>query len=86
MENSRYDPDNLSCRGIVPAFERNGSHVDGQNHGFTCPFLDFLMTLLDDTQVTNACPFTIWPATFTDLNVAPNVPSHATGIALKDFY
>ncbi|KAG6849624.1 hypothetical protein H0H93_006833 [Arthromyces matolae] len=29
--------------------------------------------------VYNACPFTIWPALFTDLNVAPNVPSQATG-------
>ncbi|EDR10333.1 thaumatin-like protein [Laccaria bicolor S238N-H82] len=29
--------------------------------------------------VRNACPFTIWPAMFTDLNVAQNVPSFATG-------
>ncbi|KAJ8700880.1 hypothetical protein PTI98_003860 [Pleurotus ostreatus] len=29
--------------------------------------------------VFNACPFTIWPAMFTDLNVAPNVPNFATG-------
>ncbi|KAL5497725.1 hypothetical protein ACEPAH_2656 [Sanghuangporus vaninii] len=29
--------------------------------------------------VTNSCPFTIWPALFTDLNVAPNVPDQATG-------
>ncbi|TFK75743.1 thaumatin-like protein [Pluteus cervinus] len=29
--------------------------------------------------VYNACPFTIWPAMFTDLNVAPNVPSFQTG-------
>ncbi|KAF9466896.1 Osmotin thaumatin-like protein [Collybia nuda] len=29
--------------------------------------------------VFNACPFTIWPAMFTDLNVAPNVPSFPTG-------
>lgn len=29
--------------------------------------------------VYNACPFTIWPAMFTDLNVAPNTPSFQTG-------
>ncbi|TFY83991.1 hypothetical protein EWM64_g20 [Hericium alpestre] len=29
--------------------------------------------------VYNACPFTIWPAMFTDLNVAPNVPAYQTG-------
>ncbi|TDL27725.1 thaumatin-like protein [Rickenella mellea] len=29
--------------------------------------------------VYNGCPFTIWPAMFTDLNVAPNVPSYPTG-------
>ncbi|PPQ75613.1 hypothetical protein CVT26_001545 [Gymnopilus dilepis] len=29
--------------------------------------------------VVNACPFTIWPAMFTDLNVAPNVPNFPTG-------
>jgi len=29
--------------------------------------------------VTNACPFTIWPATFTDLNVGSDVPDFATG-------
>lgn len=29
--------------------------------------------------VYNACPFTIWPAMFTDLNVAPNVPNFQTG-------
>ncbi|KAH0581025.1 hypothetical protein H2248_012168 [Termitomyces sp. 'cryptogamus'] len=29
--------------------------------------------------VYNACPFTIWPAIFTDLNVASNVPSQPTG-------
>jgi len=31
--------------------------------------------------VYNACPFTIWPAIFTDLNVAPNVPNYPTGWA-----
>jgi len=29
--------------------------------------------------VYNACPFTIWPAMFTDLHVAANVPSFQTG-------
>nr|ANC28050.1 thaumatin-like protein [Polyporus umbellatus] len=29
--------------------------------------------------VYNGCPFTIWPAIFTDLNVASNVPSYPTG-------
>ncbi|KAF4579576.1 hypothetical protein EYR40_000243 [Pleurotus pulmonarius] len=29
--------------------------------------------------VYNGCPFTIWPAMFTDLNVAPNRPNFATG-------
>ncbi|GLB39946.1 putative thaumatin-like protein [Lyophyllum shimeji] len=29
--------------------------------------------------VTNNCAFTIWPAHFTDLNVAPNKPDHPTG-------
>ncbi|KAJ3504489.1 hypothetical protein NLJ89_g7910 [Agrocybe chaxingu] len=29
--------------------------------------------------VYNACPFTIWPAIFTDLNVASNVPNFPTG-------
>ncbi|KAF8810309.1 thaumatin-like protein [Phlegmacium glaucopus] len=29
--------------------------------------------------VRNACPFTVWPAIFTDLNVAQNVPSFPTG-------
>jgi len=29
--------------------------------------------------VTNNCPFTVWPAIFTDLNVAQNVPDQATG-------
>jgi len=29
--------------------------------------------------VFNNCPFTIWPALFTDLNVAPNVPDQPTG-------
>lgn len=29
--------------------------------------------------VKNNCPYTIWPAHFTDLNVAPNVPNHPTG-------
>ncbi|KAJ8522081.1 hypothetical protein ONZ45_g1266 [Pleurotus djamor] len=29
--------------------------------------------------VRNACPFTIWPAMFTDLNVAPNRPNFPTG-------
>jgi len=29
--------------------------------------------------VANNCPFTIWPAMFTDLNVAQNVPSFQTG-------
>jgi len=29
--------------------------------------------------VINACPFTIWPAMFTDLHVAPNVPNFQTG-------
>ncbi|KAF5325500.1 hypothetical protein D9619_009729 [Psilocybe cf. subviscida] len=29
--------------------------------------------------VFNACPFTIWPAIFTDLNVAPNTPNSPTG-------
>ncbi|KAJ7593391.1 thaumatin-like protein [Mycena floridula] len=29
--------------------------------------------------VYNACPFTIWPAIFTDLNVGTAVPDHATG-------
>lgn len=29
--------------------------------------------------VKNNCSFTVWPAIFTDLNVAPNVPDHATG-------
>ncbi|KAF8186377.1 thaumatin-like protein [Pholiota molesta] len=29
--------------------------------------------------VFNACPFTIWPAIYTDLNVAPNVPNFPTG-------
>ncbi|KAI0260036.1 thaumatin-like protein [Gloeopeniophorella convolvens] len=29
--------------------------------------------------VVNACPFTIWPAMFTDLTVAPNVPQFPTG-------
>lgn len=29
--------------------------------------------------IRNACPFTIWPALFTDLNVAQNVPAFATG-------
>ncbi|KAF9778660.1 thaumatin-like protein [Thelephora terrestris] len=29
--------------------------------------------------VTNHCPFTIWPALYTDLNVAKSVPSQPTG-------
>ncbi|KAF9525250.1 thaumatin-like protein [Crepidotus variabilis] len=29
--------------------------------------------------VINNCPLTIWPAIFTDLNVAQNVPNHPTG-------
>ncbi|KAH9927973.1 Osmotin thaumatin-like protein [Epithele typhae] len=29
--------------------------------------------------VYNNCPFTIWPALFTDLNVAPNVPNQPGG-------
>ncbi|KAJ3556649.1 hypothetical protein NP233_g6777 [Leucocoprinus birnbaumii] len=29
--------------------------------------------------VYNACPFTIWPAMFTDLNVGTATPNHATG-------
>lgn len=29
--------------------------------------------------VYNACPFTIWPAVFTDLNVGSAVPDVATG-------
>lgn len=29
--------------------------------------------------VANNCPFTIWPAHYTDLNVAQNVPDHPTG-------
>ncbi|KAF5348842.1 hypothetical protein D9756_009712 [Leucocoprinus leucothites] len=29
--------------------------------------------------VYNACPFTIWPAIFTDLNVGSATPNHATG-------
>ncbi|KAF7426206.1 hypothetical protein PC9H_008573 [Pleurotus ostreatus] len=29
--------------------------------------------------VTNNCPFTIWPALFTDLNVGASVPDQATG-------
>ncbi|KAH9474686.1 Thaumatin-like protein 1 [Psilocybe cubensis] len=35
--------------------------------------------------VYNACPFTIWPAIFTDLNVAPNVPSYTTGWEAKPY-
>ncbi|KAF8964741.1 thaumatin-like protein [Flammula alnicola] len=33
--------------------------------------------------VYNACPFTIWPAMFTDLNVASNVPAYSTGWEAK---
>ncbi|KAF8886499.1 thaumatin-like protein [Infundibulicybe gibba] len=33
--------------------------------------------------VYNACPYTIWPAMFTDLNVAPNKPNFATGWEAK---
>ncbi|KJA25242.1 hypothetical protein HYPSUDRAFT_418893 [Hypholoma sublateritium FD-334 SS-4] len=35
--------------------------------------------------VYNACPFTIWPAMFTDLNVAPNVPNFPTGWEAASF-
>ncbi|KAL5514561.1 hypothetical protein ACEPAG_1877 [Sanghuangporus baumii] len=37
------------------------------------------VTVARTFTVTNSCPFTIWPALFTDLNVAPNVPDQATG-------
>ncbi|KAA1471977.1 thaumatin-like protein [Dentipellis sp. KUC8613] len=36
-------------------------------------------TLARNFTVINACPFTIWPAMFTDLTVASNVPSFPTG-------
>lgn len=33
----------------------------------------------DDAKVYNACPFTIWPAMFTDLHAGSAVPDHSTG-------
>ncbi|KAJ2922123.1 hypothetical protein H1R20_g14974, partial [Candolleomyces eurysporus] len=35
--------------------------------------------------VYNACPFTIWPAIFTDLNVGSAKPNHVTGWAAGSF-
>ncbi|TFK31468.1 thaumatin [Crucibulum laeve] len=35
--------------------------------------------------VYNACPFTIWPAMYTDTNVAPNKPNFATGWEAPSF-
>ncbi|TEB24306.1 thaumatin-like protein [Coprinellus micaceus] len=35
--------------------------------------------------VYNACPFTIWPAIFTDLNVGSAVPNHANGWEAPSF-
>ncbi|KAF8911359.1 thaumatin-like protein [Mucidula mucida] len=35
--------------------------------------------------VYNACPFTIWPAIFTDLNVGSAVPAHTTGWEAPSF-
>ncbi|KAF9448443.1 Osmotin, thaumatin-like protein [Macrolepiota fuliginosa MF-IS2] len=34
-------------------------------------------------KVHNSCKFTVWPAIFTDLNVAPNIPNHPTGWEAK---
>jgi hypothetical protein len=40
-----------------------------------------LLTIVSSRTFTvyNACPFTIWPAVFTDLNVGTAVPDVATG-------
>ena len=35
--------------------------------------------------VYNACPFTIWPAVFTDLNVGSAVPAVETGWEAKKY-
>lgn len=38
-----------------------------------------VVTSARNMQVINNCPFTIWPAMFTDLNAGSAVPNHATG-------
>ncbi|KAF8878089.1 hypothetical protein BD779DRAFT_1677007 [Infundibulicybe gibba] len=48
-------------------------------HFFAAPLLLACGVASRTFTVYNACPFTIWPAIFTDLNVAPNKPNFQTG-------
>ncbi|KAJ3566796.1 hypothetical protein NP233_g6776 [Leucocoprinus birnbaumii] len=54
------------------------------NLGMIPLFLLFLPAVFGrQFTVRNSCKDTIWPAIFTDLNVAPNVPDHPTGWEAK---
>ncbi|ETW77449.1 hypothetical protein HETIRDRAFT_454740 [Heterobasidion irregulare TC 32-1] len=53
---------------------------------FTLGALAYSSSALARTMtVYNACPFTIWPAMFTDLNAGGAVPNHATGWEAASF-
>ncbi|TEB32618.1 thaumatin-like protein [Coprinellus micaceus] len=44
-----------------------------------CYIAVIIQQALSEYMVTNGCPFTIWPAIFTDLNVGSAVPSQPNG-------